>query len=115
MHAIIEKAKERGRKAKTWIKEHKKELLIGGVLTFGGALVLALKASQNVESTKEDEDVKELVDVCVKPDETDEYEDFEVNDRYVIDADLIDKLPPGEYDVFDMYENERVDYTVKEE
>jgi len=110
---IKEKVKEHWKNIKTWTKEHKKAIICGSLLVGLGAVAAVVKASGN----KSCEDTQDEVcgDLATeKTDDEEDYDDYKDIDRYVLDTELVDQLPPGTYDLFDMYENRRVDYVIKE-
>ena len=68
--------------------------------------------TKNSSHEEEGEEILKALDTNLDNDE-DDYDSCKYRDRYVIDADLMAQLPAGTYDVFDMYENERVNYVVE--
>lgn len=113
MNEIKAKTKERWEKVKTWVREHKK-VIIYGSLAVGLGAVAAVVVSTGNESCKEQDENSENLFID-EVDGTDKnYDDFKDIDRYVLDTDLVNQLPSGTYDLFDMYENQRVDYVVNE-
>jgi len=99
-------------KTKKFVVKHKTGIILGSaavvanvVIILVGSLLCGQVRKKDEQSAEENQGILERYD--------DPYEVFEKNDRYVIDRDLIDLLPAGKYDVFDMYENERVDYVVE--
>lgn len=110
-----EKVKEVVGKVKTWIVNHKKVVILGTAGLVAGAIGVAISAARKEELSHEEEGQKILEALEANLGDTyDEDELFLERDRFTIDKQLMDQLPPGTYDVFDMYENSRVDYVVEE-
>lgn len=100
------KTKDTWEKVKGWVKEHKTAIVIGTATVITGAIgVILIGKTANAQ----EKEGQEIVDVLTEAQEW----DGETGDRYAIDKDTIKKLPAGTYDVFDMYENERVDFIVE--
>ena len=108
-----EKVKEVVGKVKTWVKAHKKVVILGTAGLVAGAVGLAISAGRKEALSHEEEGQKILEALEASLEDTYDEEPFLERDRFTIDKQLMDQLPPGTYDVFDMYENSRVDYVVE--
>ena len=89
---------------KKWATRHKTEIVVGVMTVAAGTVSIILIGKKAEELNDEDQEIAEVLE------ETQEWNGD--GDRYVIDKDTMEKLPAGTYDVFDMYENERVDFLV---
>jgi hypothetical protein len=107
-----EQIKNGWEKFKTWVKAHKAAVILGSAALVAGAVGVAVSASRSDSHEKEGEEILKALEASLESDYNDvEYKDV---DRYTIDKQLMDQLPAGTYNVFDGYENERVDYVVAE-
>lgn len=102
-------------KVKTWVGNHKKEMMLGSAAAIIGTIgVVIYGAIKKENDAHEDEgqDILKALEMARQLDDdgSDENENI---DRFTIDKSLMDRLPPGTYDVFDGYLNERVDYVVE--
>lgn len=107
----MRKVGEYWQKTKEWVKAHKMVILLGSVGVVAGVIGIAINANKK-SLHEESEEIFETLDANLDSDE-DNCDPCKYNDRYVIDADLMAQLPAGTYDVFDMYENKRVNYVIE--
>lgn len=91
---------------KEWVERNKTTIVIGTIAMVTGAVSVFLI---NKKAMELDGEVEKIVDAFREPLEW----DGETGDRYTIDTETMKKLPQGTYDVFDSYENERVDFVVE--
>lgn len=91
---------------KEWVERNKTTIVIGTITMVAGAVSVFLI---NKKAMELDEENEKIVDAFREALEW----DGETGDRYIIDTETMKKLPPGMYDVFDSYENERVDFVVE--
>ena len=90
-------------RVKNWAGEHKKAIVIGTTAVAAGVVGLFL-IGKSANEHEEDQDIVDTV-------ETQEWDGS--GDRFITDTETMNKLPSGTYDVFDMYENERVEFIVE--
>ena len=102
-------------KVKDWSKEHKEEIALGAIVAVVGAIGIAVHSVVKKLDAHEDEgqDILRALEMAKRLDGGDDDESKDI-DRYVIDTAVMNTLPAGTYNVFDSYENERVDYVVEE-
>ena len=98
-------------KVKTWVKKHRYEIILG-TLVVGSGAVIGIDILKTCKEAKEAEHEGEII-LDTLTNTTTEFDEYNDMDRYVVDGEMMNKLEPGEYDVFDMYENERVKYVVE--
>lgn len=110
-----EKVKEVVGRVKTWIVNHKKVVILGAAGLVVGAAGLAISAARKEALSHEEEGQKILAELEASLGDTCDEDEYKDIDRYTIDKQLMDQLPAGTYDVFDSYENQRVDYVVNGE
>jgi hypothetical protein len=90
---------------KNWVKRHKKAIIVTSIGVVSGTVGIILIGKKTEVVLDE---IKEIDDAFKEAQEWDGE-----GDRYVIDKETMEKLPAGTYDVFDMYENERIDFVVE--
>ncbi|MDD3288390.1 MAG: hypothetical protein PHX43_05225 [Alphaproteobacteria bacterium] len=108
-----EQIKAGWKKVKTWVVNHKKAVILGTAGLVAGAIGVAISAARKEELSHEEEGQKILEALEANLEDTYDEDEYKDVDRYTISKDVMDLLPAGTYDVFDGYENSRVDYVVE--
>lgn len=93
-------------KFKNWIQRHKTAIIIGTITVVTGAVGVIWMNKRDAEHDLLRQEIIDTFEEAMQ-------EWGETGDRYTIDTETMKKLPPGTYDVFDSYENERVDFVVE--